>query len=500
MQCSNTGNERWEEVLSQVKFLFFDYVLNDPEPVRSADTTYARLASGFDALEDFPGWTFSEEDERAAAFELARVAPDALILSVYQWNTYLTHRGKRPRRWVADYAAMKRLAATALAECYPAAQMLDLDAPLRAAIWVPWLPKNPNNNILRVVAGYLGGLRQQEGIETALVLTNELSYPTSTQIPNARRDVRSYRATLEEVIAEYGSPPDALYIAPPPFVDEGNLAWFQKFQATFRPDVIFVPNFEMSSAHIHGFGKSAATVYLQTSVRNRPPYDFTRYLYLGEERQIDNSHIHPDRWHYHPFGYGNFGTGSGLTRAEIGLPQDAFVVVSAGNRLEAEIDSEIAEIMANLMEKDPRIVWMLMGVKSETKIHENLGPRFASMADRVICNGYVREIGDYLSLSDVYANPRRTGGAVSMALAVYGKTPVLSFYGNDACNFLIDDMMQETPEAYQAQLAALAADPDYLDRIVSEQQARFERNHTITASAADLVTHMRAARAEWVPS
>lgn len=475
---------------------FFENILKDVKFDQSAKSVHSSLTNMFDSLHDFLSWEFDVESERAGAFELAHSAPDALILSVYQWNTYLMARGARPRRWGNDYPKMKRLAATALAECYPSDATRDPAASLRVAIWVPWLPNNHNNNILRVVAGYLGGLRQHN-IEVVLVVTNEFSHPTGADIPNVRTDVRPYRSTLEDVIGEYNSPPEALHIAPPPFQNGGNLEWFLNFQSDFRPNAVFVPNFEMSSVHIHGFGKSAATVYLQTSVRNRPPYDFTRYLYLGEKRQMDDTHIHPDRWHYHPFGYGNFGTGSGLTRAGIGLSDDAFVVVSAGNRLETEINGEIVEIMANLMEDNSKVVWILMGVRDETKIRENLGARFIPIADRVICKGYVREIGDYLSLSDVYANPRRTGGAVSMALAVYAETPVLSFYGNDACNFLIDEMMQDTPEAYQAQLAALAANPAYLKQIVRDQKTRFEQGHTIAASAADLIKHLSAARADW---
>jgi hypothetical protein len=450
----------------------------------------------FDGLTDFLGWQFDPDAEWPAAQELARVAPEALILSVYAWNTYLGERKRRPRSYPKDYFEMKRLVAKALEPRYQKAEPLKADAPLRVAIWVPWLPNNPNNNILRVVAGYLGGLRERKGVEAALVITNEVSYGQSSTVPGARIDPTPYRAILEGVIGEYGAPPESLYIATPPFVGEGNLAWFRQFQDSFRPNVIFVPNFEMSSLHIQGFGRSAATVYLQTSVRNRPPYDFTRYLYLGEERQIDDSHIHPDKWHYHTFGYGNFGTGANLTRADIGLPQEAFVVVTAGNRLEMEIDPEIAEVIGTAMEANPKMVWMMMGVRNPEKIKETLGTRFEPMADRVHFNGYVREIGDYLSLSDVYANPRRTGGAVSMALAVYGQTPVLSFYGNDACNFLIDEMMEETPEAYGAKLAALAADKAYLTEITQAQQVRFEAGHTISASAADLEGHLRAALAE----
>lgn len=480
---------------------FFERLSDKAGTCHSAEALRGEIAAMFDEMADFPGWTFVPESEQPAAFDLARQAPDALIQSVYEWNSYLAARGRRPRRYGADYFAMKRMVAEALATRYPAPahppEVPLQDAPLRVAIWVPWLPNNPNNNIMRVVAGYLGGLLKQGDVTAAMVLTNEFSHPAGSTLAHARTDPRQHRSLLEGVIGEYDAPPETLYMAPPPFVEEGNLAWHMAFAEEFRPNAIFVPNFEMSSVHIHGQAKRAATVYLQTSVRNRPPYDFTRYLYLGEKRQIDDSHIHPGKWYYHSFGYGNFGAGSGLTRKDIGLAEDAFVAVTAGNRLEREVDPEITGLMGDLMEANPRVVWMLMGVQKEALIRETLGARFEAMADRVICNGYVREIGDYLSLSDVYVNPRRTGGAVSMALAVYGHTPVISFAGNDACNFLVDEMIHDTPESYGAKLAELAGDAGDLDRIDTAQRARFEANHTIEASAADLVTHVRAAQADW---
>jgi hypothetical protein len=475
---------------------FFEHLLSKAGHCQSADGLHAEIALAFDGLADFPGWEFHPEAEWPAAQELARQFPDLLTLSVYAWNTYLAERKRRPRSYPKDYFQMKRLVAWALEHCYPEPAAWDETAPLRVAIWVPWLPSNPNGNILRVVAGYLGGLLERHGVEAALVITNEVSYGQSSAVPGARTDPSPYRAVFEGVIGEYGAPPESLHIAPPPFVGEGNVAWFRQFQDSFRPTAIFVPNFEMSSVHIQGFGRSAATVYLQTSVRNRPPYDFIRYLYLGEKREIDASHIHPEKWHYHSFGYGNFGTGANLTRANIGLPDDAFVVVSAGNRLEEEIDPEIVSVMADAMEANPKMVWMMMGVQNPDKITQTLGTRFEPMKDRVHFKGYVREIGDYLSLSDVYANPRRTGGAVSMALAIYGQTPVLSFYGNDACNFLIGEMMEETPEAYGAKLAALARDKNHLAEVTRAQQIHFEAGHTIAASAADLEGHLRAAWAE----
>ena len=83
-----------------------------------------------------------------------------------------------------------------------------------------------------------------------------------------------------------------------------------------------------------------------------------------------------------------------------------------------------------------------------------------------------------------------------MALAIYGMTPVLSFNGNDACNFLIDEMMHETAETYRDKLLELVRNEAAVARIAREQGARFEAHHTIEASARDLLTHFDAAIAD----
>ena len=474
---------------------YFQSLLEEAGKVDSAVALKDVPAGWFESLQDLPGWTFDPDAERAAIAILAERNPDILVQSVYLWNSQLAVLGRRPRTYQNDLFAMKRAVADGLASLYPASETHGANKPLRVAIFVPWLPNNPNNNILRVLAGYLGGLRAL-GVEAVLVVTNEMSFPEGVTVPSGRADPYPYRRMIESVLGEYGTPASALHMAPPPFLEGGNLRWHLAFRESFRPNMVFFPNFEMSCAHIHGFGRSAATVYLQTSVRNRPPYDFTRYLYLGARREIDGTHIHPDKWHYHTFGYGNFGAGAGLTRADIGVDKTARLVVTAGNRLEIEVNEELVAIMKAVMTAHPDVVWMLLGVQDKAKIHRNLGWDGEEIADRVIYKGYVREIGDYLSLSDVYANPRRTGGAVSMALAIYGMTPVLSFNGNDACNFLIDEMIHETAESYRDKLLELVRDEAAVARIAREQGARFEANHTIEASARDLLTHFDAAIAD----
>lgn len=478
---------------SRKRINFFQILIEKSAHLTTAANLHTFLADNFSDPNILLDWTFDADVESAAAHQLADVSPDLLILSVYELNLFFANVNRRPRRFAGDYPAMKKMAADALSQRYPNEHQYN--DKLRVAIYVPYLPDNTNNNILRVVAGYLAGL-QRKGIDTVLVVTNEFSHPTQSGIKMARKDVRLYRKTLEAVIGEYDVPASSLAIAPPPLEDEGNFAWHRSFQSHYGPNAVFVPNFEMSSVHIHGFGKSAATVYLQTSINNRPPYDFARYLYLGSRRTIDSSHIHPEKWFYHTFGYAKFGLGNSLTRKGIGVPDQAFVVATAGNRLEKEINSEISGIMGSLMSSRQDIVWMLLGVRDEELLRKNLGQVFEHLQGRVICKGYVREVGDYLALADIYANPRRTGGAVSMALAIYGRTPVISFAGSDACNFLIDEMVHHSPDTYGAQLHSLASNRSLLEGIAIAQSSRFAQGHTIDSSACDLLHHLQQAIAE----
>ncbi len=459
---------------------------------------YAAVRTAFDDPARIRPWSFTPETECAAAARLAARVPDSVLPVVpacqYRWQ----ETRRFPATIDVDVVKMRRCAADALAACFDDG-VPDRNARLRVVTMTPWLPDNPNNNLLRVIAGYHAGLLRHPDVEDAAILvTNENAVSLSSDLPGARPDARSARAVHEAVVAEFGAPPDGIVYAPPPFVDGGNVERVKRFIAEFRPNVLFFPNMELTAAYAHAFAKSCATVFLQTSIRNRPAYDFDRYLYLGEPREIDASHIMPERWHYHPFGYERFGMDFGLSRSDIGLPDDAFVLVTAGNRLETEINPEIVGIVGEVMRRNPRVVWMLLGVQDEMEILENLGPSFVRMWNRVVTKGYVHEIGDYLALSDLYVNPRRTGGAVSMALSIYGGTPVLTFPGNDAGTFVIDELVCADAERYRDLLQELSQDESRLAHLEEKQRGRFVARHTIDASVADLVTQMReASQARW---
>lgn len=473
----------------------FSLILDQARDVSSVEDVFRLVSASIPDIAAAAACSLDLAGEDRAANALARSNPDTLAVLPHA----IAQRFMQLRRWppahASGIAAIKRLAADALAANFAVAGDRRRSDRLRAVILVPWLANNANNNLLRVVASYAAGLLRHPDIEDAMVLvSNEIATadPQRHKLPpdaKPKMDARTFRHVHEKAMREFGAPADRVRYAPPPFSEGGNIRWLVAFDSEFAPDVVFVPNVEMTSSAIHGFGRSAATVYLQTSVNNRPPYDFDRYLYLGGRRGIDATHIHQDRWRYHSFGYEPFGFGSGLSRAEMGFDDGDFVIVSAGNRLETEINAEIAGVVAGVLGDDPKRKWLLLGARDESRIRANMGEAGLLIGDRAVFKGYAQEVGDYLAHCDVYANPRRTGGAVSMSLAVYGGTPVISFDDNDACNFLLDDMVCVDAAEYAGRLRRLADDAGYRADVSARQRAKFDAGHTADASAADLVRH-----------
>jgi len=80
-----------------------------------------------------------------------------------------------------------------------------------------------------------------------------------------------------------------------------------------------------------------------------------------------------------------------------------------------------------------------------------------------------------------------------MALAIYGHTPVITFVGNDAGTFIVDELICRTPDEYANLLGDLANDHARLALLDTEQQRRFMAGHTIAASVDDLVGHIHEA-------
>lgn len=114
------------------------------------------------------------------------------------------------------------------------------------------------------------------------------------------------------------------------------------------------------------------------------------------------------------------------TRKELGLPQDEFIVVLVGARLDYEIDDACMQMLLKLMESGIYVVFMGVFQKFDNYAKENV---------------LIEKYGIYLGMQDdvlavneccdLYLNPKRVGGGTSVAEALYKGLPVVTMdYGD----------------------------------------------------------------------
>ncbi|MBQ9118796.1 MAG: glycosyltransferase [Lachnospiraceae bacterium] len=148
------------------------------------------------------------------------------------------------------------------------------------------------------------------------------------------------------------------------------------------------------------------------------------------------------------------------TRAELHIPEDAFVMAVVGNRL----DSDLTDEFYDLLESVEHGFLLLLG---DYPGYEQLFSKHSWLAERSAFLGYVDDVIGILECADLFVNPHRLGGGFSVIEAFHAGIPAVSFsYGDVAvaagAEFCVADSAellatirryQNDPEFYQSQLA-----------------------------------------------
>lgn len=109
-------------------------------------------------------------------------------------------------------------------------------------------------------------------------------------------------------------------------------------------------------------------------------------------------------------------------REDFGFKEDDFIMVTVGNRLKYEMDSDFVETIKGTLEQNPKYRWIIVG--------NDLSEEFNKAANELINAGQIKLWGfeeDLIALykiCNVYINPNRMGGCGSMELAMMLKIPI----------------------------------------------------------------------------
>ncbi len=113
---------------------------------------------------------------------------------------------------------------------------------------------------------------------------------------------------------------------------------------------------------------------------------------------------------------------SSIPRAELGLPEERFLIAVVGNRLGEEIDASFVKVMRAVLEEAPETAFVLIGEAESVKEHF----REAKWGERVFYLGYQESLMEVYNSLDLYVNPQRMGGGFSGTMALIAGLPVVT--------------------------------------------------------------------------
>lgn len=207
----------------------------------------------------------------------------------------------------------------------------------------------------------------------------------------------------------------------------------------------------------------------------------------ARDREVWSQVFPAPRTLFHPYRLKRSTAEHAVTRAELGLDPAAMVWVSAGFRLEHEIHGEWAERMLRLMTRHPQVVWLLIG--GEGKLPQALEN---APAGRVRALATRDDLPGILRISDIYVNPPRMGGGISVAEAMAEGLPVTALAGSDGGDKLGDLALADL-DAYDARLAALSANAQLRAEMGTALRRRFDERLDLAASGPALLAACRQA-------
>lgn len=119
-----------------------------------------------------------------------------------------------------------------------------------------------------------------------------------------------------------------------------------------------------------------------------------------------------------------------VTREELGIPEDTFLLAVVGGRLDNEVTEEFLEILGQIMPGN-----MCIGFFGMFHTYESRTGKFVQLRGKTRNFGFCEDMLSYMEVCDLYINPLRKGGGTSCVEALFKGVPVVTVdYGDVAVN------------------------------------------------------------------
>lgn len=155
---------------------------------------------------------------------------------------------------------------------------------------------------------------------------------------------------------------------------------------------------------------------------------------------------------------------STLTRSQYDIPEEAFVFVIVGTRLDSDVSYDFLK-MLKLIAANPKAHFVFAGnfYTYKRKISQHSG-----LEKRTSFIGFHADIGSVYSICDAFLNPRRHGGGSAIVYALAHGLPSLSCPFGDAYEAVRDFERLDDYDSMATEAIKLIQDPDIYQRYVSK--------------------------------
>jgi len=162
---------------------------------------------------------------------------------------------------------------------------------------------------------------------------------------------------------------------------------------------------------------------------------------------------------------------STITRAELGIPEDAFVFTTIGNRLGTDLTDEFLEMLGKL---EGNWHYALAGNMKDGE-YETICEKYPFMKEKSTFVGYMKDILAFLDICDLYVNPPRLGGGFSVAEAFSKGKPGVSNDFGDVAAAAGDDFLVNSLEEMSDTIRKYMTDKSFYDEMKEKALLRAKK-------------------------
>lgn len=149
-----------------------------------------------------------------------------------------------------------------------------------------------------------------------------------------------------------------------------------------------------------------------------------------------------------------------ITRASIGIEDDAFALAVVGGRLKEEITDEFLCMLEQCVEKTPQNKKLQVGIVGGCADFEEKMSRHPALTGHVVNVGFTKDILSVVEQFDLYVNPIRRGGGTSVVEAMSKGLPVVTVDYGDVAGIVGEDFCCKDYEAMQREILSYMTDTD----------------------------------------